>query len=177
MREVEVKILEIDEDKIEKRIVSLGGKFIESVLLVDDFFDFPDMRLAKNHEFLRVRCAENRKEITFKCKREDILDFKAREEMQTAIGDASVFFEILEKLGMERIRHAEKMRTSYTLDNVRIEIDKYPKIPPFLEIEGINEDSVRKAVEKLGFRMSDTTSRNGAKILWEYGIKGNDVRF
>ena len=177
MREVEVKILEIDNDLIEKKILSLGGKFIEKVLIIDDFFDFHDRSLSERGAFLRIRSIGGRGEITYKGREKNIEGCKTRNEIQTEASDSRQLTAIIEKLGLEKGMHAEKARTSYNLGGVRIEIDEYPEIPPFLEIEGANEDSVRRAVEKLGFKMGDTTTKDWAEVLRVYRIEGDYISF
>lgn len=177
MREVEVKILGIDKNEIEKKILALGGEKIGEDILVDRFFDFPDKRLYQGKEFLRVRKSKNKNEIVFKEKKESSRSFKIKNEIQTSVTDPDVMAQIIEKLGFILYRHTEKKRTSYKLGNANLEIDEYPGVPAFLEFEAEMESDVEDAVEKMGFKMEDTTSRNGRQILLDYGIDSDFIKF
>jgi adenylate cyclase class 2 len=54
------------------------------------------------------------------------------------------------------------------LDDVEIEIDSWPQIPVYLEIEAKSSNEVKKMVKKLGFDLSETTSINTNKIYQRY---------
>ncbi|MBN2101302.1 MAG: class IV adenylate cyclase [Candidatus Aenigmarchaeota archaeon] len=177
MREIEVKILEIDKEAISDKILNLGGEQTDERVIVDNFYDYPDGRLKKIHEVLRVRNSEKEKEIVYKCAKEKNDEFKIHREIETSLGSPETMMEILEKCGLVIVRHTEKKRTSFEFENVKIEIDEYPDIPPFIEIEGPDEESIRTAVEKLGYQMKDTTSVTGHQVIRKYGKDPANVRF
>ena len=61
------------------------------------------------------------------------------------------------------------------MDNVKIEIDFWPCIPPFLEIEGPNEASIKAAAEKLGFNWGKAVFTSAGHVIEEnYGIPVGD---
>ena len=61
----------------------------------------------------------------------------------------------LEKIGCIKKAYQESKRELWELDNVEITIDEWPFLEPFIEIEGKNEEDVKKATKKLGFNYKD----------------------
>ena len=56
---------------------------------------------------------------------------------------------------MNSSRSYQKHRISYELNGVKFEIDTYPNIPTFLEIEAPSEEIIQDYVQRLGFTMDD----------------------
>ena len=77
---------------------------------------------------------------------------------------------ILEQLGFAYRNYQEKKRTSYTLDGTEIDIDIWPLIPPYLEIEGKSDEQIHQVVKKLGLMDKETISCNTAEVYQKYGI-------
>lgn len=77
---------------------------------------------------------------------------------------------ILEQLGFSFRNYQEKRRTTYELDSVEIDIDSWPLIHPYLEIEGNSDEEIRKVIEKLGLQNKDIVSCNTADVYKKYGI-------
>lgn len=77
---------------------------------------------------------------------------------------------ILEQLGFSFRNYQEKRRTTYDLDSVEIDIDSWPLIPPYLEIEGNSDEEIKKVIEKLGLQNKDIVSCNTADVYKKYGI-------
>lgn len=76
----------------------------------------------------------------------------------------------MEKLGYKHKAYQENKRISYLLDGVEIEIDFWPLIPPYLEVEGKSIQEVELMVEKLGYNMEQTTSINTKKVYEKYEV-------
>ncbi len=176
MREIEVKILEIDKEDLSDNILNLGGEQTEERVIIDTFYDYPDHRLSKRGDIVRVRNSPKEKEVAYKCGPEKS-EFNIRREIETKVGDPKTMMEIIEKFGLVVVHHTEKKRTSFEVDKVKVEIDEYPEIPPFVEIEGPTEDDVKNVVEKLGFSMNDTTNLHGGQILKKYGKYKGKIDF
>ena len=177
MREVEVKILEVNVPELRKKLPSLGAKKIFSGKVTSKPFDFPDGRLKKNNEPLRVRQIGKTVEVVHKSAPEEVKGFKIRKETETTVADFDTMCKIFENIGLEQVCHSEKIRESYRLGNIRFDIDQYPKIPAYLEVEAEDEKEVEKGVKMLGFRMDQTTASASKAILKKYGVHVNDLRF
>lgn len=77
---------------------------------------------------------------------------------------------ILEQLGFSFRNYQEKKRTTYVLDNTEIDIDSWPLIPPYLEIEGESDEQINKIVQKLELSYKEMVSCNTAEVYKKYGI-------
>src|SRR3989344_2464509 len=82
----------------------------------------------------------------------------------------------LGKLGFIAKGYQENKRISYVLNNVEIEIDFWPHIPPYLEIEGKSKENVEMMIKKLGFAVSKATSINTTDVYKKYGINLNSIK-
>ena len=79
---------------------------------------------------------------------------------------------ILENLGLDETESMEKHRVSYTLQNVRFDIDRYldqyEYIPEFLEIEAENIDLIYEYAKLLGFKSEDCLPRSTSELTQHY---------
>ncbi|MBS3176249.1 class IV adenylate cyclase [Candidatus Woesearchaeota archaeon] len=173
MREVEVKILEINVPEIKKKLKVLGAKKVFEGKVEYKLFDFPNRSLNKKDELLRIRQKGNVVEVVHKGSNEQVDRFRVRKETETTLGNFESGCDIFEKIGMKVIFHEKRSRESYKLGSVTFEIDQYPNIPSYLEIEAEKESDVKKAVEALGFTMDQTTSMDGGAVLDYYKKRKN----
>ncbi|HTY76138.1 MAG TPA: class IV adenylate cyclase [Candidatus Nanoarchaeia archaeon] len=154
MKEVEVKILEVNRTQIEKALTALGAQKIFDGLIHTLLFDFDDCSIIRAKDVLRLRKEENRTELTYK-KVSFTETAKIAEEYTVEISSLETMKKVLENLGLSVIENLQKHRTSYTLNHARFDIDHYLEefeyIPDFLEIEAENTDMIYKYAELLGF--------------------------
>ena len=70
----------------------------------------------------------------------------------------------------------ENLRTRYYLDHIELDIDTWPLIPTYLEIEGNSEEDVKRVEKLLELNESKVTTMNCQDIyLEEYGIDINQI--
>lgn len=175
MKEIEVKILEIDPEKILARLKELGAEFIEKGLVKVKAYDFHDKRLREADTFIRVREIAGRTEVVFKGAIENT-DFKIREEIEFHTDNFEKPCKVFERLGMLLFADYEKYRVSYRIGNSKVEFDKHPNIPWFIEVEGPDTKSVEELVRKLGFSMEDKNVI-GRGFHKEYGHNYSNEKF
>lgn len=84
--------------------------------------------------------------------------------------------DLLIQLGFYFKSYQEKKRISYQLFGQEIDIDFWPGIPPFMEIEGKNETEIAIFLEKLGYNMADTVSCTADEVYRLYGKSMFDTR-
>ncbi|MFC1801859.1 hypothetical protein ACFLY7_00230 [Patescibacteria group bacterium] len=79
---------------------------------------------------------------------------------------------------MVAFRQQEKRRHSFLFDSCMIEIDTWPKISTYVEIEGSSKEKIKEVSEKLGLNWNDVEYRNPARVLEEiYKIPFRDYRY
>jgi adenylate cyclase class 2 len=177
MIEIEVKILEIDPEKIRKKLEEIGAKKTAEGIMKSTLFDNEDGEMKKENQTLRLRKWNGKTEFCFKKKGES-KEFKQKEEIETLVDDFDAASKILNGLGFTNTRYYEKKRESYALGNIHFEIDTYPKIPAFIEVEAPTQEEVKKGVEMLGFTMDQTTAMSAVEVIEEkYRIKSKDCKF
>lgn len=163
--EIEVKVLEIDVDMVILLLDKLGAERIGEKKQRRFVYDFTP---KKENAWVRLRTNGSETTLTIKeIKNEDIDGTK---EIEIIVGDFDKTNFLLEKLGYINKSYQENKRISYLLEGVEVEIDFWPRIPPYLEVEGKSVEEVKKIVTLLGFDFSKTTSVNTLGIYKKYGI-------
>jgi len=76
---------------------------------------------------------------------------------------------LLEALGFSYKSYQEKRRITYLLDNHEIDIDTWPGIPTYFEVEGKSLEDLNQFLSKLGYTMEDTISCTADKVYERYG--------
>lgn len=177
MNEIEVKILTIDRKALEKKLLSMGAKKIFDGDIEGGLYDFPDKRLEKNREALRLRREGDEVVLTYKKHltseiNEGSAKAKVADEIEVKVSDFDQAEAILKALNFKLFIPIKKKRVTYTLHGIHFAFDKYSdhlkNVPEFLEIEGDNVESVFEAVERLGFTREDCVS---------WGLRGLALHF
>jgi adenylate cyclase class 2 len=101
-------------------------------------------------------------------------------ETEVVVGDFAATNELLRRIGFEPKSYQENRRASFELDGAQLEIDWWPLIPPYLEIEGESRAHVIQVGEALGISEDQMTGENTIKVCGRYGIDLtaiSDLRF
>ena len=83
---------------------------------------------------------------------------------------------LLEALGYSYKSYQEKERITYLLDGHELDIDTWPGIPTYVEIEGNSDTELENILNKLGYSMKDTISCTADEIYKKYGLSMFDSR-
>lgn len=165
--EYECTILNIDLESFKSKLESLGAENKGELLQRRYVYDYNPV---EKNKWIRLRTNGKKttlalKEITDKTK------IGGTEELEIEVSDFDGTNQILEKLGYVHRNYQENKRHSYILNGVSIEIDSWPLIPTYVEVEGSSESEVLKTLEILGFNESDITTLDVESIYREiYGI-------
>ncbi len=167
MKEIEVKILEIDIKETIRKIEELGGVKTYQGEVITTYYDSRH-KLHKQGRVLRLRRKDDKIELTFKEKISDD-QFKSMNEFETIVGDYKTMDTILRGIGFKPCRELTKRRTSYSIGEVHFDIDTYNEFPTFLEIEAKTGDLVKEWVLKLGYTMNDAKPWTTSDVFKHYG--------
>lgn len=175
MKEIERKILGIDKKQLLARIKKLkptSRKIFEGFVKIR-YFDFPDGRIRKKRDLLRLRVITPKgqkpfTELVYKtflgvkkgCKYFDELEFSIPGGQ-----DFEKLSTLFVRLGLKKTVEYEKKRTLYTQGKIHFEIDEHPKIPAFLEIEAPSPRHIEKAIHRLGLENHEQTSETISELL------------
>lgn len=149
MKEVEVKIKNINKDEIIKKIEALGAKRIFTGKVIDFRFDTPDRDLSRVGKALRIRQKGRYIFLNLKGKKRSQDNITGREEIGVKISNFWTMKRILHELGYIKIFELAKYRTEYRLDDITFDIDEYIGLDPILEIESTSYERVQEYITKL----------------------------
>ncbi|MBS3060972.1 MAG: class IV adenylate cyclase [Candidatus Diapherotrites archaeon] len=173
MREIEVKILEVDKDAVIEKLKALGAKKTFEGKLENYYFDLPDKLFSNNKTVLRLRRQKNQSIL---CLKQSISNIGAKQmhEHETPV-DYAKTKKLLTELGFEIIESLEKRRETWVIGKIHFDFDRYigskKKIPEFLEIEVPDTRQLFSIAKKLGFSKKDLKPWGANKLLRYYGIK------
>ena len=151
--EYEVRVLEIDKEKIQDKLELLGATLVEDVFQKRYVYDFNPVNPSK---WIRLRTNGTTTTLTIKNVESSNID--GTREMEIVVDDFDTANEILKELGYNPRAIQENKRIKYDLDGVEIDIDTWPKIPTYLEIEGKTEEEVYKTLELLEIPKEESTA-------------------
>ncbi len=174
MKELEVKILEVNRKKIEETLASSGAKKIFDDDILTLFFDFKGATINKAKNVLRLRKEQDKIELTYK-KVHITETAKLAEEYSVDVSNLETMKKILENIGLSVTESMEKHRVSYIIDHTRFDIDcykgNYGYIPELLEIESENIDLIHKYAAVLGFQAKDCLPWSTDELISHYSFK------
>ena len=98
------------------------------------------------------------------------------EETEIIVPNMDDADELLESLGFYHKFYWEKERISYELNGYLIDIDTWPEIPTYIEIEGESEESLAFILGKIDFSIKDAISCTADDVFRMYGKSMFDVR-
>lgn len=146
-KEFEVRFLEIDTVAIKKKLTELGAQDKGEVLLRETIFYDQNLSWVDNHQLLRVREDGESVLVTYKHQK-DGLTMDAT-EIEFHADNAAQAIALFTAIGLQPYRHQEKRRHTFTLGEVVLDIDTWPKVPPYIEIEALSEAPIKKVAAQL----------------------------
>lgn len=198
--ELEVKVLEIDAKQIEYKLIALGAdKVLDTITYITFFdtnFNIVEERLNPKYSelinevilftsngsnlraqniFLRSRKQGEKFELTLKHSSNTSSSVKSDFELNYLL-NLSEWSEIVEdllKAGFIVVAKHEKKRKSYEYKtmNLHFDIDQFPGIPTYLEIEGQSEHDIFEAIKILSLEDHEVSLASGEKFFKKYGVE------
>ena len=147
--EIEAKFLNIDKENIRKLLKNIGAELVQPERMMERaVFDSPNA-----NEYFRVRNEGN--QITMSFKRCDDRSIEGMKEICLTVDNYNNAIELLtHAIGAPKAQQ-ETYRESWIKDGVEIDIDTWPWVPSFIEIEGPSSEAVENLANALGFKMED----------------------
>lgn len=170
--EYELRVLEIDIDNVIKSLEKIGAEKMGEFKQKRYVYDFNP---AVKGKWIRLRSNGIENTLTIK----EIMNNKidGTKELEIKVSSFEDTNEILNKLGYRHRSFQENNRIEYKLNNVKFDIDTWPMIPTYLEIEGENELEIKKALNLLNLTNSKITTLGVDAIYKEiYGINIDSIK-
>lgn len=97
-------------------------------------------------------------------------DFQSVYEVEFEVSSLEETNLFLESIGIVKRNYQEKIRYSYIYKNAEVEIDIWPLINPYMEIECDDEDIINEVIEKLELTNKEIVSLNTEQLYKRIGI-------
>ncbi len=171
--EFEAKSLEISIDEIRAKLKKLGATLVFPEKIFERWnFDFADRRLKQKSGWLRLREGEPEGNWTLCYKQFEGDHVAGVKEIEFEVGSKDKTLELLFVLGLEVKSHQQRKREQWKFGGLEIDIDTWPWLPPFLEVEGTNEAEVQDVFSKLGLDYSKAAFGSAQQVYEKYGYYG-----
>ena len=179
MQEIEVKILEVYAISIRKKMLDLGAELLQDTRLFVDWYSPKGIIDNKHPWYLRVRKDKNGKsEMSWKSLPVFIENTRQSKEINFFVGDFDKAKQFLEALLLVHYAHQEKDRVSWKYKDWNFDLDAYPGMPAYLEIEGKSSEHIKQAIELLGLQSHKSISEGETPLIKDlYNLNWNDMRF
>ena len=170
--EYEVRVLEIDKEEIIKKIEELGGT-LEGIY--DQRRYTYDTKPKSEGKWIRLRTTGDITTLAIKEVTSNKID--GTKELEIEVSEFEDTNKIMMHLGYDDPYYQENKRTRYTLNDVELDIDEWPLIPAYLEIEAKNEEKIEETINLLGIDKLKVTTNKVKSIFKEiYQIDIDEVR-
>lgn len=176
MEEIEVKFLNIDPIFIEEKLKKLGAKRFFEKLYRRKVFDYPDLRLHSQGAWVRLRDEGDKITLSFKqrigIKSDDgRTNDQSMREITIEVKDFEKSALFLTELGLQEKFYEENRRIRYQFDDIEFDIDFWPQLEPYLEIETTSWQKIDEAIKMLELNPADKKIFSTYQI---YQLKGID---
>lgn len=149
--EIEAKFDNINLEEMRARLAKIGAVLIQPETLTrSKIYEHPTL---KDHDWFRVR--DEGKRITMSYKKQLDRTLHGMQEISFEVPSFEDACAFIESTHVKFVSSQEKKREEWNKNGVEITIDTWPWIPPFIEIEGSDESSVKKIASELGLNWDD----------------------
>ncbi|MEV4264105.1 CYTH domain-containing protein [Kribbella sp. NPDC049584] len=163
--EFEAKVLDVEPNGLADKILLAGGRQVGHRMFRRYVYD---IQAGDESRWIRLRDSGTAVTLTVKEIAHDGID--GTTETEVVVGDFETTNELLGRMGFVAKSYQENRRASFELQGAELEIDWWPLIPPYLEIEGRSREHVVDVGKTLGISEDRLTGENTTKVYARYGI-------
>lgn len=172
-KEIETRFLEINKDELIKKLVSLGAIDKGEEKLEETIFHAADGSWMGKGKFVRLRKTKNRVKLTYKVNVAQTVD--SAMEIELEVSDIEKCKEFLLQIGLTEKRKVEKYRHTFEINGVTVDIDTWPRIPVYVEVEGSSVEVLKNISEQLGFDWEKRFDGDARQVFIHYGYDFDKV--
>jgi len=165
--EYEIKILNIDYNEWLKKLNNVNAHLENKKLQKITIFHGLN---NNDREYIRVRDEGNKITLTYK---RTYKDSAKADEIEITVSSYERTIELLESIGLKKKRTEEKERISYSINKSRIDIDTWPDIPTYVEIESDSEEELFSICKILCIDYNKSFKGDAHDVFRYYGIDPN----
>lgn len=181
MEEIEVKFLQVNKEELEEKLKALGAQKAGDYFYRRRVFDYPDYRLNSAGAWLRLRDEGDKVTMSFKQRlgmtsHDGSSNDGGMQEIEVVVSDFDKTAELILALGFIEKFYQENKRTRWVKDGVEFDIDTWPELEPYLEIEAPSWKKVDEAIAMLGFNPEEKKVFSTHQIYKLQGINELDYQ-
>lgn len=153
--EYEVKFFPINLDEMREKLHDLGALLKTPERLMRRCVFAADANPGMTCTYIRIRDEGNK--VTMSAK-QHATDSKmdSQKEYETTVKDFETTHQILLSAGLAQTGYQENKRETWQMpDGTLVELETWPQLPNYLEIEGKSEDAVKKTAALLNLDWSE----------------------
>lgn len=162
-QEIECRFLEINKEEMVKKLTDLGAenegeKMIEETVIYDK-----DLKWREEQKFVRLRKVGEKTKLTYK--EHSVHTVDGTYEIEFEIEDYEKAEVMFEKIGLFPFRHQQKLRHTFHIAGVTVDIDTWPLIPTYVELEGESEEDLKKVAGMLELDWAKADFHNAKWVI------------
>jgi adenylate cyclase, class 2 len=165
--EIETRFLEIDANALKFKLKELSAKDLGEDIF-EEIIAYRDQEwLEYKRKFVKLRKTKDGIFLTYKHQEYDTAD--GTEEIQIQVDNFDRATDFLDRIGFGFfMRHQQKKRHSFELQGVMVDIDTWPRVPTYVELEGRSEQELQTVAKSLGLDWSKAIFENPRIVIEKY---------
>lgn len=166
--EIEVKFFDINLSNIRQKLVKIGGvlKTPERLMKRVVFGGEANPEMMCTYGRVRDEGSVITMSAKYSAKNGDITSQK---EAQVTVSDFDAAVSVLKSFGLKPTNYQESRRETWQLgDGTLVELETWPDLPGYIEIEGDSIAAIKDAAAKLGLDWSTHTTDSTDKLYASY---------
>lgn len=168
--EFEATFLNVEKNSVREKLKSVGARLVRPEYK-QRRVNFDLQSFGRDFwEWARVRDEGDKITMAYKNIPPDS-SIEQQKEIEFEISDMDAGIEFLKTLGARMTNYSETLRERWELEGAEIDIDTWPHLEPYVEIEADSEEKVRSVATMLGYEWGDAKFCGAGKIYeMVYGI-------
>ncbi len=135
---------------VRRKLEAAGATLVTPERLIRrTIFDYEDLRLDKKAAWIRLRDEGDAITLTFKQRNSETIE--GMKEIELVVDDYDKTKAFMLAIGLSIKAEQETKRELWKLGTTEIMLDTWPWLDPITEVEGKDEDTVRRVSAQLGF--------------------------
>lgn len=173
--EIETRFLDINKESLIQKLKDFGAIDKGEVLLKEIIFYDKELKSLENNIFVRLRKKGDKIFLTHKTKiKDDTID--SAKEIEFEVSNFEATKQFIEAMDWIAYRTVEKYRHTFELDGVTLDIDTWPRIPVYVELEGDSVEALQKVAEKLNLDWGQRFDKDPRFVFVHYGYDFDSIR-
>ncbi|MEK7595322.1 MAG: CYTH domain-containing protein [Patescibacteria group bacterium] len=168
--EKEVKVLNVNPEEVKNALLSLGAEKVFDDNRVFTTLDYDDLRLSKAGNEIRLT-EEGKIKLSY-----DGKIAGGKETIKLVVSRKQEALDFFNRLGLNPVAEVKSHRTSFEWEGIDFDLDEFPQLAPFLEIDlGDSSLTLDGVLEKLSLKSNEVVTLSTKEIFKKFGLDYFDL--